>query len=328
MLAIFRRFEDVLVQVVRLVLLAFSLVILIGLALWIWESWNGKKETSTTETTQLNWKDAKLDLGFVVAETGRDLGNTASQIPLVKRLTDPQLRPSFQKADQILRSFVNKDPAQRAQIEKDSSNRGLSPVNPLLEGSNAPDAALVARMLKAEMGYDAASAAAEVTVADAVEAAAEATAAADAAAASSEEDTSWFSEPVDIPANIHERAQMAESEHGAGSYVAYVQGLPAALEQVLGNADLAPRLHEQPASGLVSMVLTNYTMSFDKAARVLRGETEEESEPSIWDLYNKAMETAFWSMLMSFLVLVVMVVVFIRMERHLRVISERAARMN
>ena len=324
MLTILRRVEDVLVQVVRVVLLAFSLVVLVALALWVWDSWRGNKQSSAAvaQPAPLDWKDAKLDLGFVVDETGRDLGNANNQLPLTKRLTDAQLRPSFQKADAVIRAFIDTDPAARARIEQENGSRGLAPINPLLAGTNAPDAALVQRMLKSEQENGCAA-----PVEAAAEAAVAAATAAAAASADSEEGSSWLSEPFDIACAIHERAQMAESEHGAGSYAAYVQGLPAALEKVLGNADLAPRLQQQSANSLISMVLTNYTMTFDKAARTLRGDSDADSAgSSLLDLYNKAAETAFWSMLMSFLVLVVMVVVFIRMERHLRVMSERAAR--
>lgn len=321
MLTILRRLEDVLVQVVRVVLLAFALVVLLALALWVWDSWRGSKPAGAeaAQPAALNWKDAKLDLDYVVSETGRDLGHAGNQIPLSQRLADAQLRPSFQKADQLIRAFVNQDPAARARVEKDNSSRGLAPVNLLLEGAGAPSAALVQRLLKAEQenGCNAA-----------IHAAAESAEAAAAASSTEDEDSSWFSEPFDIPCAIHDRAQMAESEHGAGSYAAYVQGLPAALEQVLGHADLAPRLQQQTASNVVTMVLTNYTISFDQAARALRGDGEADSGggDSLLNLYSKAAETAFWSMLMSLLVLVVMVVVFIRMERHLRVMSERAVR--
>jgi len=128
-------------------------------------------------------------------------------------------------------------------------------------------------------------------------------------------------EPVDTAAAIHERAQAAELEHGKGAYAAYVQGLPAALEQVFGNAALEPRLQAQTAQQILSTVLLNYTLSLDNAARALRGEDSHGS--SSWKERFGAVETAFWSMLMSFLVLVVMVLVFIRMERHLRVISQQ-----
>ena len=319
MLTVLRRLEDVLVQVVRVVLLAFALVVLLALALWVWDSWRGSKPSSPdgAQPAALNWKDARLDMDYVVSETGRDLGQAGNQVPLTQRLADAQLRPSFQKADQLIRAFVNQDPAARARVEKDNSSRGLAAVNPLLEGAGAPSASLVQRLLKAEQenGCNAA-----------VSAAAESAAAAAAASSTEDEDSSWFSEPFDIPCAIHERAQMAESEHGTGSYAAYVQGLPTALEQVLGHAELGPRLQQQAVSHMVGTVLTNYTISFDQAARALRGDAEADSDDSLLNLYSKAAETAFWSMLMSLLVLVVMVVVFIRMERHLRVISERAVR--
>ncbi|WP_370680630.1 hypothetical protein [Comamonas sp. GB3 AK4-5] len=306
MFTFLRRIEDLLVQVVRVVLLAFSLVVLVALALWVWDSVRGNKSASSalSEPAALNWKDAKLDLAYVVAETGRDLGN--SQIPLAKRLSDPLLRPSFQQADQAIRAFINQNPAQRERVESESGGRGLAPLNVLLQGKDMPDAALVQRLIKDEQEN---GRAAYVSSED-----------------SDDEENGYFSEPLEVAYAIHERAQMAESEHGAGAYVAYVQGLPAALQQVFGNADLAPQLQQQAASSLMSMVLTNYTITFDQAARVLRGDSSEDGDTSLLNLYNKAAETAFWSMLMSLLVLVVMVVVFIRMERHLRVMSERPQR--
>src|SRR5256885_3698082 len=70
-----RRIEDLLVQVVRVVLLVFSLLVLVGMALWTWESFRpGKAEAPQAVAQELNWKDARPDLQFVVDETSRDLG--------------------------------------------------------------------------------------------------------------------------------------------------------------------------------------------------------------------------------------------------------------
>ncbi len=222
------------------------------------------------------------------------------------RLADPALRPAFQKADALVRAFVNKDPARRERTERDHQARGLAPLHPLLQGDAQPSEADVQRRIQ-ERGQREGDA-------GAVDAAA-------AAAASADEEDSWMVDPVDTAAAIHERAQAAELEHGKGAYAAYVQGLPAALEQVFGNAALEPRLQAQTAQQILSTVLLNYTLSLDNAARALRGEDSHGS--SSWKERFGAVETAFWSMLMSFLVLVVMVLVFIRMERHLRVISQQ-----
>ena len=100
-----------------------------------------------------------------------------------------------------------------------------------------------------------------------------------------------------------------------------MQGLPAVLEKVLGSESLAPRLREQPAQQLVSMLLINYTLSFDRAAQKLKGDG---ADASVWDFAGA--ETAVLSLVMSFLVLVVMVLVFMRMERHLRAISEQTGK--
>lgn len=307
-----RRIEDLLVQVVRVVLLVFSLLVLVGMALWTWESFRpGKAEAAPQAVAQeLNWKDARPDLQFVVDETSRDLGAGGGEPAMEKRLADPALRPAFQKADALVRAYVNKDPARRERTERDNQARGLAPLHPLLQGDTLPSEADVQRRIQ-ERGQREGDA-------GAVDAAADAAA---AAAASSDEEDGWMVEPVDTAAAIHERAQAAELEHGKGAYAAYVQGLPAALEQVFGNAALEPRLQAQTAQQILSTVLLNYTLSLDNAARALRGEDSHGS--SSWKERFGAVETAFWSMLMSFLVLVVMVLVFIRMERHLRVISQQ-----
>lgn len=302
-----RRIEDLLVQVVRVVLLVFSLLVLVGMALWTWESFRpGKAEAPQAVAQELNWKDARPDLQFVVDETSRDLGAGGGEPAMEKRLADPALRPAFQKADALVRAFVNKDPARRERTERDHQARGLAPLHPLLQGDAQPSEADVQRRIQ-ERGQREGDA-------GAVDAAA-------AAAASADEEDSWMVDPVDTAAAIHERAQAAELEHGKGAYAAYVQGLPAALEQVFGNAALEPRLQAQTAQQILSTVLLNYTLSLDNAARALRGEDSHGS--SSWKERFGAVETAFWSMLMSFLVLVVMVLVFIRMERHLRVISQQ-----
>ena len=306
-----RRIEDLLVQVVRVVLLVFSLLVLVGMALWTWESFRpGKAEAPQAVAQELNWKDARPDLQFVVDETSRDLGAGGGEPAMEKRLADPALRPAFQKADALVRAYVNKDPARRERTERDNQARGLAPLHPLLQGDALPSEADVQRRIQ-ERGQREGDAGAVDAVADA----------AAAAAASTGEEDGWMVDPVDTAAAIHERAQAAELEHGKGAYAAYVQGLPAALEQVFGNAALEPRLQAQTAQQILSTVLLNYTLSLDNAARALRGEDSPGS--SSWKERFGAVETAFWSMLMSFLVLVVMVLVFIRMERHLRVISQQ-----
>ncbi len=311
-----RRIEDLLVQVVRVVLLVFSLLVLVGMALWTWESFRpGKAEAPQAVAQELNWKDARPDLQFVVDETSRDLGAGGGEPAMEKRLADPALRPAFQKADALVRAYVNKDPARRERTERDNQARGLAPLHPLLQGDALPSEADVQRRIQ-ERGQREGDAGAVDAVADAAPADAAA-----AAAASTGEEDGWMVEPVDTAAAIHERAQAAELEHGKGAYAAYVQGLPAALEQVFGNAALEPRLQAQTAQQILSTVLLNYTLSLDNAARALRGEDSHGS--SSWKERFGAVETAFWSMLMSFLVLVVMVLVFIRMERHLRVISQQ-----
>ena len=333
MLNMLRRVEDVFVQIIRIVLLAFSVFVLVGMGAWLWDHYKPKKPEAPVTAAALNWKDASYDLKFMEEETGRDLSNVNQQVPMEKRLADPALRPSFQKADGLLRGFIYKDPAARKRIEKENSAQGLDPVHPLLKGDAMPAADEVSRQIKMREAREnsccdkeaADAAAAEADAAwtarrislpkrdPAVEAAVEAAIAAAQGADSDE----MLVDPVNLASEINDRAQSAEIEHGEGSYAAYLAGLPAALQKVMANENLANKLQQQSASQIVSTLLTNYTMSFDRTAQVLKGENPDAEK---WDFLS--VDTAFASMLISCLVMVVMVLVMIRMERHMRTMSQ------
>ena len=335
MLNMLRRVEDVFVQIIRIVLLAFSVFILVGMAAWLWDHYKPKKPEAPVTAAALNWKDASYDLKFMEEETGRDLSNVSHQVPMEKRLADPALRPSFQKADGLLRGFIYKDPAARKRIEKENSAQGLDPVHPLLKGDAMPSADEVGRQIKMREAREnsccdkeaADAAAAEADAAwtarrislpkrdPAVEAAVEAAIAAAEGADSDE----MLVDPVNLASEINDRAQSAEIEHGEGSYAAYLAGLPAALQKVMANENLANKLQQQSASQIVSTLLTNYTMSFDRTAQVLKGENPDADK---WDFLS--VDTAFASMLISCLVMVVMVLVLIRMERHMRTMGQNS----
>ena len=335
MLNMLRRVEDVFVQIIRIVLLAFSVFVLVGMGAWLWDHYKPKKPEAPVTAAALNWKDASYDLKFMEEETGRDLSNVSHQVPMEKRLADPALRPSFQKADGLLRGFIYKDPAARKRIEKENSAQGLDPVHPLLKGDAMPSADEVGRQIKMREARDnsccdkeaADAAAAEADAAwtarrislpkrdPAVEAAVEAAIAAAQGADSDE----MLVDPVNLASEINDRAQSAEIEHGEGSYAAYLAGLPAALQKVMANENLANKLQQQSASQIVSTLLTNYTMSFDRTAQVLKGENPDAEK---WDFLS--VDTAFASMLISCLVMVVMVLVLIRMERHMRTMGENS----
>jgi hypothetical protein len=95
MLTLLRRAEDLLIQVLRLVLLAFSIFVLFGMGHWIWDHYKPKPDIATAGATALNWKDAPYDLKYMEEETGRDLSGLGNAVPMEKRLADPALRPRF-----------------------------------------------------------------------------------------------------------------------------------------------------------------------------------------------------------------------------------------
>jgi hypothetical protein len=147
-------------------------------------------------------------------------------------------------------------------------------------------------------------------------------AAADAAIAAAAEaagEDAMLMDPVNLASEINDRAQAAEMEHGEGSYAAYIKGLPVALEKVLGNESLAKKLQQQSAPQIVNTLLTNYTLSFDRTAAKLRGDNPDEEK---WEFLG--MDTAFATLLISCLVMVMMALVMFRMERHLRGIGAQS----
>ena len=66
-------------------------------------------------------------------------------------------------------------------------------------------------------------------------------------------------------------------------------------------------------------MLTNYTLSFDRTAAKLRGDNPDEEK---WEFLG--MDTAFATLLISCLVMVMMALVMFRMERHLRGIGAQS----
>ena len=256
MLTLLRRAEDLLIQVLRLVLLAFSIFVLFGMGHWIWDHYKPKKpDIATAGATALNWKDAPYDLKYMEEETGRDLSVLGNAVPMEKRLADPALRPDFRKADGLLRGFIYRDTAARKRVETENSSQGLDPIHPLLKGDALPSADDVNRQIKMREAREnsccdkeaADAAAAEVDAAWTARrisltredrmARAAADAAADAAIAAAAEasgEDAMLMDPVNLASEINDRAQAAEMEHGEGSYAAYIKGLPVALEKVLG----------------------------------------------------------------------------------------------
>lgn len=338
MLNLLRRAEDLLIQVLRLVLLAFSAFVLVGMGHWLWEHYKPRKNDSAQAApAALNWKDAPYDLQYMTDETGRDLSGMSPIVALEKRLADPALRPDFQKADGLLRGFIYQDIAARKRIEKESGSQGLEPIHPLLKGDAMPSADEVNRQIKMREAREksccdkeaADAAAAEVDAAwtarriaftredRRVRAAADITAV--AAEALSENDAPM--EPVNLDSAIHDLAQAAEMEHGEGAYAAYLKGLPAALQAVFSDEKLAGKLQQQSAPQIVSTLLTNYTLAFDRTAMKLRGDNPDEKK---WAFLG--VDTAFATMLISCLVMVMMVLVLIRIERHMRNPSGQSGR--
>jgi hypothetical protein len=104
-----------------------ALVVLLALALWVWDSWRGSKPSSPMGTARRVELEGRQTGPGLCGERNRARpGQAGNQVPLTQRLADAQLRPSFQKADQLIRAFVNQDPAARARVEKDNSSRGLA----------------------------------------------------------------------------------------------------------------------------------------------------------------------------------------------------------
>lgn len=319
------KIEDLLMQVIKLVLLAFALWLLFAWGSHLYKKSDFTKTDTATEAA-VDWKQVKPDMQFVLEETSRDLDLYVPNKLLQERLTDAQLRPAFQKADQLLRDFVAQKAAQHARIEKENQSRGLAPLNTLLVGEALPTAKDVAAYNQAEQAkLDAEQAQAkareermarlweESDEADSDVAAA--TAAVEAIDGADEEECCW-TEAVDVAQVLDSNA----ASHSEKGYAAFVLGAPAAIELILKNDTLAPRLHELTVSRLLDMVMMNYSISFSRAV----SEQDSDSE-SLLDAMFSSIDLAMWSLILSFLALVVFVATGIRMEKHLRRMSQNSA---
>lgn len=304
-----RKIEDVLVQVIKLVLLAFALWILAGLAKHLYDKAWPTKDTAASTATAVNWNDVRPDMQFVLEETGRDLGLHVTDKQLQERLTDAQLRPAFQKADQLLRDFVAQKAEHHAQIEKDNESRGLAPLHPLLAGEALPTAPDIAVIAQAQQAATSAHANASEAHMEQLWGASDSAAAAEASDA---EDACCWTEAVDVAQALHNSATQA---YGDAGYAAYVLGAPAAIETVLKDATLEPKLREMTVSRLLDTVLTNYSISFSRA--VSEQDSDSSNSDNLWESLFSSIELTMWSVILSFLVLVVFVVMLIRMEKHL-----------
>lgn len=318
----FSKLEDVFVQVIRVVLLGFSAVVLVALALLLIGKALPDQDKDTPDSS-VAWTNVKPDMQFVVEETGRDIGMAMPNQQLQERLSDPALRAAFQKTDQLVRDFVAQQAEQHARIEQDNESRGLAPVNPLLVGDAVPtnkDISAYAQQLQAHMDAKAAhEKARQAALERYMQAEGEEEAAAQAAlnALDAAEGCCW-TEPVNLPLVLHERAQSVQQENGEKAYAAFVLGAPAAMEAVLSNPTLTPKLHDMTVSRLVDMVMTNYSISFSRAV----SDQAPDSSETLWDSIFSSIELTMWSVILSFLVLVVFVVMMLRMEKHLRAISQ------
>lgn len=319
-----RKIEDIFVLIVRLVLLAFSVVVLVALAQYTWDKYVRTKDGDTA--SKVAWSELQPDMKYVVEETGRDMGISTSEQAFHDSLGNATLRPAFKQVDSLVRNFVALKPEHHAEVEKNHEAKGLAPLNPLLVGDSTPTKAQVDAYAKEQAELAQAKEKAEnerlerlLGIAESVEASSEAEAAeaADASSCCSSSDESMWTDPVDVALALHKSAADIQSGYNEKAYQAYVLGAPKALELVLSDATLAPKLHDLPVSRLVDMVLTNYTISFSRAA----GEFDETD--SLWERAFNSLELTMWSLILSFFVMVVMLMMAVRMERHIRTISEQ-----
>ena len=329
-MSLFSKLEDVLVQVIRVVLFCFAIFVLFGLASYLWERHVSSRFDEKQKPT-VDWSSLKPDMKFVTEETGRDLGIYVPDESMIDRLTDSKLRPAFQQFDAAVRKYVAEQPAVHARVEKENAARGLAPLNVLLEADKVPTAEQIEAFKKQEAEREKAEqerierlmmegAEAEESEA-AADAAAAATAAAVAAAAEavtccdSEIPEAMFSEPVDPARVLHERAlQMQAENNDKDAYGRFVLGASEAMTLVLKDTTLQKKLREQSIARTMDMVLTNYSISFSRAI----SEANEDSSESLWDRLFSSIEFSLWSLILSFLVLVLVAIMSVRTERHMR----------
>ena len=296
------KIESALLYLMRLVMVLLVLFTLFTFVLWGVETLRpAKTEAEQAESNkQRDWSAVKISDDELKKITYSDFGYGDADQALNdgKLAADSAVVAAFTEVDTLLRSAIERNPAARKQLEQENGEAGLAAAKPLPE------------IIKAQQASQSAGFSAAAAVAAAAAAATE---------ASEDTDSEYQPQPTSIGEALLNQARSTISSYGYDAGRAFVLGAPAALKTLLADPQVQAGIDKQTASMVVSNLTLNYGMSFSTKA----SESESSGKPRhgwLERLLEPSNLLVFTILLWSF-VFMMMIVVFLRVERHLRAMA-------
>lgn len=295
------KIESGLLYLMRLVMVVLVLFTLFNFALWSWDAVRKPKHDTAIEDAHKdrNWAALQISDEELKKITYSDFGygDTSQAINDGKLAADTAVVTAFAEVDALVRAAIERNPAQRKKLEDDNNERGLAPAQGL--------GALVETMQARERANN------DIAAMDAATAAAAAVAAADG--------DGWEPQHTSIGEALLNQTRSIISSYNYDAGRAFVLGAPKALKTLLADPQVQAGISKQTASMVVSNLLLNYNMVFSAKA----GEGDSQAATPSWleRLIEPSNLLVFTVLLWSF-VFLMMIVVFLRVERHLRAMSQ------
>lgn len=288
-----QKLESGLLLLARIVIMVLVLLTLAGLVVWTMAALDKKPDGSREDVpraSSVHWSDVKVDDTELKRTTYSDFGyayDAGMGENDRKLVADAAAAQAFAQVDALLRGAIERVPAARKAVEKAHDASGLAPAQTLEQA------------VKAQEQRNEASAQSD------------ADAAVDAAAASTE-----TQEAVSISQVLLERSHSVMEEHGYEAGHAFVLGAPAAFKTLLADPRVQKGIDGQPAATVVSNLMVNYGIAFASKASDAVGKTGDDST---W--FKRLLEPSnlvILTILLWSFVLMMLIVVFLRLERYLR----------
>lgn len=289
-----QKLESGLLYLMRVLMVLLVLFTLFSLALWAADSLRSPAAPATQATT--DWSGFKIDDAELKRTTYSDFGfadsdHHANDDKLAK---DGEVVAAFTQVDQLLRAAILQNPDKRRQVDAAGDDAGLA------------DAQSLADWLKASREKASAGTAVSAAV--------------DATAGVQGDDEEFKPQPVNITEALLNQTHGIIDANGYGAGRAFVLGAPAAFKTLLADAQVQRGMAQQTTSFLVSNLLLNYNMAFSTKVSGTDADTAG-ARPSWLERLMEPSNLLVFTVLMWTLVFMMLIVVFLRVERHLRAMA-------
>lgn len=290
-----QKLESGLLYLMRVLMVLLVLFTLFSFALWAADSLRSPAASATHAAT--DWSGFKIDDAELKRTTYSDFGfadsdHHANDDKLAK---DGEVVAAFTQVDQLLRAAILQNPDKRRQVDAAGDDAGLA------------DAQSLADWLKASREKASASTAVSAAV--------------DATASAQGDDEEFKPQPVNITETLLNQTHGIIDANGYDAGRAFVLGAPAAFKTLLADTQVQRGMAQQTTSFLVGNLLMNYNMAF--STKIAGGSDVGASgaRPSWLERLMEPSNLLVFTVLMWTLVFMMLIVVFLRVERHLRAMA-------